>query len=325
MSWAAVIAGGVAIAGSVMQNNAAKDAGKKGAAGAQAGIDEQRRQFDLIMGLLAPNRGLGNQATNALARLYGYKPTMPGNIYGAGYNTPAPGDGNQFNSDGTRSLAQATDPLGLYSGGTVTADRILDPIGIFGSSSKKKKKKKEAAARAQAQLDQQNWIKHQQELEQQFQADQAAMPQGLDVFQASPDYQFRRGEGMRGIENSFAARGGAASGNALRALTEFNSNLASGEFGDFVNRQLAMAGMGQTANSQGASAAQYTGGNIANLLGQQANSRASGVINQSNAMTNGLNDLAGIYGAWMRNRQNSGGAGGVGTNWASMAANGGWS
>lgn len=69
-------------------------------------------------------------------------------------------------------------------------------------------------------------------------------------FQASPDYQFRRDEGMRDIGNSFAARGGAFSGNALRALTDFNSGLASGEMNQWWgrNRDLVGIGSGATAN-----------------------------------------------------------------------------
>ena len=146
--------------------------------------------------------------------------------------------------------------------------------------------------------------------------DQSGLPTGMAVFEASPDYQFRRNEGMRGIENSFAARGGAASGNALRALSEYNSNLASGEFGNYFNRQAALAGIGQTATNNTQSAAQNTGANVANLLGQQGQSRASGVAGQTNAWTNTLQGLLSSY-----NRNNTGNTAwntgwGGGTNWA---------
>src|SRR6188768_3809462 len=60
-------------------------------------------------------------------------------------------------------------------------------------------------------------------------------------FQASPGYNFVRNEGQRDIGNSFAARGGAQSGNALKALAEFNSGLASGEFGNWFNRRMNLA------------------------------------------------------------------------------------
>ena len=111
-------------------------------------------------------------------------------------------------------------------------------------------------------------------------------------FFASPNYTFRRDEGLRGIENSFAARGGALSGNALRALNEFNSNLASSEFGNYVNQLNNLAGLGQSATNQGVGAAQYTGSNVGNFLSNSGNARASGIANQSNAWTNLLGSMA---------------------------------
>jgi hypothetical protein len=294
VSWVAVIGGVVAAGSAAYQSNQAGKAAGKSAKGYQAGIDEQRRQFDTIMSMLAPQRGLGDQATNALARLYGYAPTASGVGGYGGYdpNAPKPPPG----------YVDPKGPSGAHGFGR-SAMEFSDVLGLdpFGSSSKKKRAKKKAAA-AQAQYEAE-LAAYNQQRQQQFATDQAALPQGLDVFQKSPDYQWKRDEGMRDIGNSFAARGGAFSGNALRALTDFNSNLASGEFGNFVNRQLAMAGLGQTATSQGVSSANYTGGNIANLLGQQGNARASGIVDQSNALTGGVNDLAGLWGSWQRNRQ----------------------
>jgi hypothetical protein len=51
----------------------------------------------------------------------------------------------------------------------------------------------------------------------------------MSRFFASPDYEFRRSESLRGLERSAAARGGALGGNALRATTELGGNLAAGE------------------------------------------------------------------------------------------------
>jgi hypothetical protein len=125
----------------------------------------------------------------------------------------------------------------------------------------------------------------------------------MNAFFQTPDYQFRRDEGNRDIQNSFAARGGALSGNALRGITDFNSNLASGEFNNAIQRQLQMAGLGGAATSQSVNAGQYTAGNVSNLLNQGGDARASGIINQSNAVTSGLNDLGGWYGNWLKQRQ----------------------
>lgn len=118
-------------------------------------------------------------------------------------------------------------------------------------------------------------------------------------FQASPDYAWRRSEGERGIGGSFAARGGAFSGNALKALSEYNSNLASGEFGNWWNRQAGLANVGQSSAGQAgqfgmnnANALGQFGANTANNIGNAmmagGDARASGVIGGANALTQGL-------------------------------------
>lgn len=132
----------------------------------------------------------------------------------------------------------------------------------------------------------------------------------MSQFFASPDYNFRRSEGQRDIGSSFAARGGAASGNALRALSEFNSNLASGEFGNWWNRTASQAGVGQTTAGNlgqlGANTANNISGilqnsatNIGNLGVAGANARASGLVGAANAQANGLNNTANILGYFL--------------------------
>lgn len=109
-------------------------------------------------------------------------------------------------------------------------------------------------------------------------------------FTASPDYEFVRGEGTRGIENRFAARGGARSGNALRALAEFNSGLASQDFGNWWNRQAGLAGVGQAATGTVANAGTNAANNTSNALIGQGVSRSSGIWNRNAALGQGLND-----------------------------------
>lgn len=122
-------------------------------------------------------------------------------------------------------------------------------------------------------------------------------------FTTSPDYNFVRGEGERDIGNSFAARGGALSGNALRALTEFNSNLASGEFNNWWNRQAGRAGIGQNTavnlGGLGQSSANATG----NYLQNQGISRASGVLGRTNAVQNGIYDAYDNYDNYLYRRR----------------------
>jgi len=118
-------------------------------------------------------------------------------------------------------------------------------------------------------------------------------------FLASPGYEFRRSEGIRDIGNTFSARG--SGGNALKALAEYNSGLASNEFGNWWNRQAGLAGIGQTATAGTA----YAGQNAANQISRNyigaGDARASGVAGVSNAVTGGIGNFlyargAGLFG-----------------------------
>lgn len=123
----------------------------------------------------------------------------------------------------------------------------------------------------------------------------AASAGDMSGFYTSPDYNFTRSEGMRDIGNSFAARGGAFSGNALKALTQFNSNLASGQFGDWWNRNAGLAGVGQSATSQGAQLGAGTAANIAGINQTAAGNIGNALMAGSNARATGLNNAAAAY------------------------------
>lgn len=55
-------------------------------------------------------------------------------------------------------------------------------------------------------------------------------------FKESPGYQFRKQQGMDGIQSSAAASGGLLSGATLKALNNHNSNLASQEYNNAFNQ-----------------------------------------------------------------------------------------
>ena len=123
-------------------------------------------------------------------------------------------------------------------------------------------------------------------------------------FMASPNYAFTKQQGMEGIQNQFAARGGAQSGNALKALADFNSNLASGQFNNWWNQQAGLAGVGQAAtNASGA-----FGANAANVQGNAlmnaGDARASGILGSTSSLINGANNFAGN---WLYKRGYGGG------------------
>lgn len=58
-------------------------------------------------------------------------------------------------------------------------------------------------------------------------------------FKESPGYQFRKQQGMDGIQSSAAASGGLLSGATLKALNNHNSNLASQEYNNAFNQYQA--------------------------------------------------------------------------------------
>lgn len=119
-------------------------------------------------------------------------------------------------------------------------------------------------------------------------------------FAASPGYDFRRSEGMRGIQQTAAARGGAFSGNALKALAEFNGNLASSEYGSWWNQQAGLAGVGQNATNAVGQFGQNAAGNIGNALMNQGDARASGIIGSTNALTGAIAGASDAYSYFKR-------------------------
>lgn len=301
-----------------MQRNAAKDASRAQGRAGDAAIDEQRRQFDTLLNLTANQRGIGNQALNALGSIYGYE--------------PAPGYSNEeyaaTGGNGLRSL----DPLLIgdeylppnvelvsTDGGK---DRYYDvmlegrkigevrPGGANGRFINQTGADTSVLWRQweQSQLDQ---AKQRSSQRPTTAGNQLAGPD-YSAFYQSPDYQFRRTEGLNAVQGSAAAQGGLYSGNALRAITDYGQGLAASEFGNYVNRQLALAGMGQAATTQAGNAAMTTGTNVGNLMLAQGNARASGIINQTNAITGGVNDLASLYGMWRGGYFGNGGGGGGG-------------
>ena len=128
----------------------------------------------------------------------------------------------------------------------------------------------------------------------------------LSDFQKDPGYQFRMNEGMRGVQNSAAARGGLLNGGTLKALSQYGQDFASNEYQNAYNRfntdrtnrfnRLAsLAGVGQTANNAIAAA----GANAANQVSSNqlaaGNAQASSYIGQANALNSGINSMQSLY------------------------------
>lgn len=124
-------------------------------------------------------------------------------------------------------------------------------------------------------------------------------------FQKDPGYEFRMQEGQKALERSAAARGGLQSGGTMKAIGRYGQDYASNEYNNAYNRfntdrttrfnrLSSLAGVGQTANAQVASA----GENYANQAGQNvmgsANAQGAAGMAKANAwggaMNNGANN-----------------------------------
>jgi len=125
-------------------------------------------------------------------------------------------------------------------------------------------------------------------------------------------YQNIQAIGTRGLERTAAARGGAFSGNALRALQGFNTNT----YNTWFNQQAGIAGVGQNATNATSMAGQNAANNNSNALMAAGDARASGIAGQANAWSN----LSGTLGDYAMYRY--GGRGGNGSGKNSLA--GGW-
>lgn len=114
----------------------------------------------------------------------------------------------------------------------------------------------------------------------------------MSNFFASPDYQFRFGEGMRGLENSAAARGGLLSGNFLRGITDYGQKTASNEFGNYWNRLQETARLGQNSAAGSGALGVQSAGQIGGTMQNLGAAQASGVVGAANAFTSGAQNYA---------------------------------
>ncbi len=366
--WGSVIIGGAALGGAYLSSQGAKKASGAAAGASDAAIAEQRREFETLLSLTAPQRAIGNQALATLGSIYGYQPS--GNYFSAAtagatpFQAPGIAPSGFFNSGVGALLNPATVSSKLGAAG-----KILDPaFGLFGNlfggghGDEKRNLNAFAAESGAMQLsngmimlpdgstfspdrlkdvagtwygavhapdgNQQEWqqrystllsglqktpLPNQGNAGNGFTSEGVPNPAPLQAgsspggnaltapdysaFFKSPDYNFRLKEGLSAVQNSAAAEGGLYSGNALRGVTEYGQGIAAGGFNDYVKNQLALAGIGTGATSQAGQGALATGANIGNLLVDQGNARASGIMGQTNSWANLINQL-GLLGGY---------------------------
>jgi hypothetical protein len=267
------VSAGLSVGGSIIGAIGSNQAAKKQAEAAKQAAEIARRNMLMSMQMQEPMRYAGYQALGDIGDVFGYQQSP--------YTTQ-----NQLMQ--TATPMHSKDMAKLLKTGT--SFEQLQQMGSLRGLNAKAIKRLTKAGLTMDQITQ---------LQAGYQAPQAAPqqgapsgPTGLAAFQASPDYQFRLNEGQRGIGNSFAARGGAASGNALKALTEFNSGTASGEFNNWFQKRMQLATGGQSAANSTQQAGNQWSGDSQGALMAQGDARASGVMGVTNSLAGGLNSYA---------------------------------
>lgn len=240
-----------AIGGALLNNSSARSQERAITQSNDAAIAEQRRQYDLSRTDMQPWLGAGSNALRQMQIELG----LPVNTAPpmAGTETNTGGVANNLYGDGFGSIP------GL-AGRFRIPGKTTPPFSAGGAGAATPGYGGPTAAPTAA---------------------------GGSGFKATPGYEFVRSEGMRGLERSAAARGGAFSGNALRGLDQFNNGLASQEYNNYFNRLAGLSGTGQNTSQNLASLGQSSANNIGGLLANSGQARAGAAAQRYS----GLNSL----------------------------------
>lgn len=130
----------------------------------------------------------------------------------------------------------------------------------------------------------------------------------IERLMQTPGYQFTLDQGLRNVQNAFAAKGLGSSSNALRGAAEYATGLASQTFNDQFRNYWTenqnifnmLSGAGQTGLSAAGMGAQAAP-QFANMMGSAAqgygNALGQGTIGANNALWRGIGDAYGVLNA----------------------------
>lgn len=136
-----------------------------------------------------------------------------------------------------------------------------------------------------------------------------AAPDGYTKFGAEtdPNYGFAMSEGMSALDGSAAMNGGLYSGATMKAAQQFGQNTAMGFRDNHLNRLSGLAGSGQAAAGQQATAAGNMGTANNQAYAGIGNAQAAGAIATGNAWQNTIGNALGAY----QYQQATGGSNGI--------------
>lgn len=281
------------VAGALISSSASGDAADSQAAASAATDATNRYIFDEQKKLQEPFRNVGVQANNRLAYLLGLDPGAANDPYGPSgptYEQLRKEMEGQFTTKGAFDLVPIRDDSGGWIHDLMNRKDTIDEAGLNAAI-----RKRMAEYRAPQRADPNDPAYG--SLMKKF---------GMEDFEADPGYEFRRTEGMRGVEGSAAARGNLLSGAAQKAIQKYGQGLASQEYGnaysrynaDQTNQYNRLAGVvntGQGATNQVSNAAGQYGAATASNNAALGNAQAAGAIGQANAWNQGIGTALGSY------------------------------
>lgn len=278
------------VVGSLLGADAANSAANAQAAGAQAGVNEQRRQFDIIQQNTAPMRQAGYSANNLLATLLGLAPPTQ--------STSGPTTTGNYQEIRNRLLPQyTTQTTGGYADNG--AQSVIDEPALQRAIAAEMQG--QSAQGPQLTVDPNN-PQYGSLIRDITQEDIRNDP----VYAMSADFGYKQGQ--QALQRAAAAAGRLGSGRFVKDSTRFANDYATTQAGNAYNRLTAnksnkfnflapVIGIGQTATQQANQAGMNFANQAANLYANQADARASGFVGQNNALQQGLGS---IY-AWGKN------------------------
>lgn len=113
----------------------------------------------------------------------------------------------------------------------------------------------------------------------------------FENFQESKGQKFLRERGEKALLRGSASIGGLGGGNIRRALVEQGIGVAGQRLSERQNRLAALSGSGQTAATNLGQIGQSTASNISNLALQSGQTRATGIMNQNQALQQGIQGI----------------------------------
>ncbi len=296
--WGSLIGAAVSLYGAKEGADAAKDAGKQSAAGAQASNDLIWKMFEQQNAQQQPFYQAGVQAQDRYLQMMGLQPVTGQGAYSAG----AVG--------GTASPASGAAPASWFgsASGTPTVNSAL-----YASDPKYKAAWDQVSSHHQGQFgrgynEDSDRGKLQTHMQQIYGASTPGstggatsgstptnpaltQQQAFDTWRATPGYQFGLDEGNKQVQSSAAARGGLNSGATLKALQRYGTDYADQQgYTPYMNKLAGLFGGAQTAAGQMGSYGQ----NAANQMGQNtqnaANARANSTYAANQAWQGGAQD-----------------------------------